>query len=432
MSEAQNSQNLADPAPEVQFFCGFDWARNDHYFVLKTRSHKVLDEGYFQNTFDGFQDFFARLDAHRNGQKVALILESNRMTTSVILGMKEWITLCPVNTVITRKLNELDGSGGGKNDPRDSHLLCDYAIGNLHKLRIEHERDPDILCLRELVETEDGLTCNRTRLKNSIRAQIAQFCPELADLVADKLDTKAYGEYLLRFDPRKLAADVNVKKHLKEHHVYGTKTVDAFLEKHRALKVLPLHDKLLEVHLRKLRSLVRQLQLVQTELSSCKDEIWEIFSILPNTEIYQSMSGLGKALAPRMAALFGKNPEKAFANKQEVNAYFGQSPVTESSGGKDKKRKKKGEYEKKSVMKRRSCNRFARNTTYLWSGSVARLKIDYVPWQRVFLDRCKERGDSTPTRYRKLGQKMLGVLYTCLINNKPYCQETYMSNLNAK
>ena len=77
------------------------------------------------------------------------------------------------------------------------------------------------------------------------------------------------------------------------------------------------------------------------------------------------MGILGEALASRMAALFSKNPEMAFANKREVNAYFGQSPVTESSGGKDKGRKKRGEHEKKNVIKRRSCNRFARNTTYL-------------------------------------------------------------------
>lgn len=432
MSNTQTSDPIADCAPDVQFFCGFDWARHDHYFVLKTRSHRVLYEGYFQNTADGFQSFFECLETHRNGQNVALIIEGNRTGTLTLLSMKEWITLYPVNPAITRKLIELEGSGKGKNDPRDSHLLCDYAIGNLHKLRIEHERDPDIICLRELVETEDELICNRSRLKNRIKAQFAQLCPGFADLVGSKLDIKAYSEYLLRFDPRKLASDANVKKHLKAHHVNGTKTVKTFLEKHRALKVLPLDSKLVAVHLEKLRSLVRQLQLIQAELCLCKGEIEVFFSTLPNAEIYRSMAGLGEALAPRMAALFGKNPEKAFANKQEVNAYFGQSPVTESSGGKDKGRKKEGEYEKKNVIKRRSCNRFARNTTYLWAGSVARLNEDYVPWQRAFLDRCKERGDSTATRYRKLGQKMLAVLYTCLINGELYSQETYLKNIHAK
>ena len=432
MSKAQNLEHVSSSSSEVQLFCGFDWARSDHYFVLKTRSHQILDEGYFQNTADGFQNFFKRLDAHRDGQDIALIIESNRTSAVALLGMKEWITLYPVNPAVTRKLIELEGSGKGKNDPRDSHLLCDYAIGNLHKLRIEHERDPDILCLRELVETEDELIGNRTRLKNRIAAQFAQLCPGLADLVGGKLDTKAYSEYLLRFDPRKLASDANVKKHLKAHHVNGTKTVEAFLEKHRALKVLPLDSKLVAVHLEKLRSLVRQLQLIQAELCLCKGEIEAFFSILPHAEIYRSMAGLGEALAPRMAALFGNNPEKAFANKQEVNAYFGQSPVTESSGGKDKGRKREGEHEKKNVIKRRSCNRFARNTAYLWAGSVARLNEDYVPWQRAFLDRCKKRGDSTATRYRKLGQKMLAVLYTCLVNGELYSQETYLKNVHAK
>ena len=169
--------------------------------------------------------------------------------------------------------------------PRDSRLLCDYAIRNLHKLRIEHERDFDILCLRELVETEDELIGNRTRLQNRIMAQIAQICPGLADLVGSKLDTKAYSEYLLRFDPRTPASDVNVKKHLKTHHVNGTKTVETFLEKHRAIKVLPLGAKLVAVHLEKLRSLIRPLQLIQLKMCSCKCKIEAFFNILSNAEI---------------------------------------------------------------------------------------------------------------------------------------------------
>ena len=432
MPKTQTSQPLAESAPEIQFFCGFDWARHDHYFVLKTRSHRVLHEGYFQNSASGFQEFFECLEAHRNGETVALIIESTRASAAALLGMKDWIRLHPVNPAVTRKLIELDGSGKGKNDARDSNLLCDYAIGNHENLRVEHEHDPDILCLRELVETEDELVAERTRLKNRITAQIAQICPDLAEMVCGKLDIKAYSEYLLRFDPREPVSDAEVRKHLKEHHVFGAKTQEGFLEKHRALQTLPLDGKLLVVHLEKLRSLVRQLQLIQGELCSCQSDIHAFFCALPCAEIYRSMAGLGDCLAPRMAALFGKDPEKTFANKREVNAYFGQSPVTESSGGKAKDRKKTGEHEKKTVNRRRSCNRFARQTTYLWSSSVARLGDDHAPWQRAFLKRCKERGDSRATRYRKLGQKLLAVLYTCLINNEPYSHDRYMNNIHTK
>ena len=140
MSKASNSEPISDSGPELPFFCGFDWAR----------SHKVMDEGCFQNTTDGFHNFFERLDTHRDGQKIALIIESNRTSALTLLGMKEWITLYPVNPAVTRKL--IEGSGKGKSDPRDSYLVCGYAIKNLHKLRIEDERDPDILCLRELVD----------------------------------------------------------------------------------------------------------------------------------------------------------------------------------------------------------------------------------------------------------------------------------------
>ncbi len=431
MSEVQNSI-LPNAAPEVNFFCGFDWARNDHYFVLKDRSHRVLDEGYFENSADGFQNFFGRLDAHRNGEPVALIIEGNRGSAMTVLSLVPWITLYPVNPSKTRKLNELDGSGRGKDDPRDSHLLCDHLIANYQKLRAENECDTDILCLRELVQSEEELIGDCTRFKCRIMAQISHFCPGLADIVSGKLDKEAYTEYLLRFDPRQPASDATIKKHLKKYHVRGSRVVEKFLEKHRALQVLPMAKELLAIHVDKLDSLVRQLQAIQKELCSSQSEISALFATLPNAEIYLSLPGLGERLAPRMAALFGKNPEKNYANKHEVNAYFGQSPVTESSGGKDKKRKQAGEREKKQVNKRRSCNRFARQTTYLWSGATARLREVNAPWQRAFLQRCKDRGDKTATRYRKLGKKMLAILYTCLVTEKRYSEEVYLSNVHSK
>lgn len=428
MSKVENSTTPPANVHDRGFYCGFDWARNDHYFVLKDGSHNTLDEGYFPNSAEGFESFFARLNHHREGQPVAVIIEGSRGSAMTLLSLVEWITLYSVNPSKTRKLIELDGSGKGKNDPRDSHLLCDYLIANHAKLRIEHESDPNILALREWVITEDELIADITRFKNRILAQIAQFCPELADIVAGRLDAEAYTKYLRLFDPRKPATDQRVLKHFQKYNVHIKKSLERILTKHRNLKVFPLGKELLVLHVEKLQSLVRRLESTQYELGICQNEITTIFSALPDARIYQSLPGLGNRLAPRMAALFGRQPAKSFANKREVNAYFGQSPVTESSGGKSADRKRPNDPDKKQVIKRRSCNRLARRTVYLWSRATACLSDVHAPWQRQYLVRCKDRGDKMPTRYRKLGKKMMEILYTCLVNGEPYSEETYFKN----
>ena len=435
MPHDRNAIKVSSLAQKLNLFCGFDWARHDHYFVLKHDSHDTLDEGYFSNSPEGFQQFLTRLDEKRQGgQPIALIIEATRGGAASVLANVDWITLYPVNPSKTRKLIELDGSGKGKNDPRDSHLLCDYLIGNHHKLRTENERDEDILCLRELVQTEDEYIGEQTRLKNRIKAQIVQFCPALEAMVGEKLDTKAYTQYLLAFDPRKPAKADLVKEHLNSHHVRSKGVVEKFLKRHSELKVLPLGKKLLAVHVEKLSALVRQLHTIQAELGWCQNEITTFFNELPNAEIYLSLPGLGERLAPRMAALFGKNPAKNFVSKNEACAYFGQSPVTDSSGGYDKKngKERKRAPSKEEVKKRCSCNRQARHTAYLWSRATGCLNQVYAPWQREYLNRLRERGDKTATRYRKLGRKMIAVLYTCLVTNQSYSLEHYQKNAHAK
>lgn len=440
MNKTRYTQKIPDQTKEAKLFCGFDWARHDHYFVLKDSSGEVLDEGYFPNSAAGFGDFLARLDAHREGRQIALIIEANRGSATSVLSTVGWVTLYPFNPSKTRKLIELDGSGNGngKGDPHDSHLLCDHLTAKHHKLRIETERDEDILCLRELVLAEDEYIADQTRFKNRVRAQISQFCPDLEAMVGDKLDIRAYSHYLLKFDPLEPAPADKVAEHLRENHVRSKRVIAGFVEKHEAVTPLPLGSKLLAVHAEKLRALVRQLHAVQEELEQCQGEIAAYFNELPNADIYRSLPGLGERLAPRMAACFGKDPSNNFASKAEACAYFGQSPVTASSGGHDDRSAKKGGKRKarrpvkKTVSKRRSCNSKARHSAYLWSRAMACLSEVNAPWQRKYLAKLKERGDGSATRYRKLGKKMIAVLYTCLATNQPYSPEVYLKNSHAE
>lgn len=437
IDKTREKQETTHPPGGPELFCGFDWARHDHYFVFKDGAGEVLDEGYFANSAAGFGDFLARLGTHRAGRQVHLIIEANRGSATSVLATADWITLYPFNPSKTRQLIELDGSGNGKGDPRDSHLLCDHITANHHKLRTEGERDEDILCLRELILTEDENIADQTRFKNRIRAQIAQFCPELEAMVGDKLDTRAYSHYLLKFDPLQPAPGEEVARHLRENHVRSKRVIAAFVEKHEAVAPLPPGAKLLAVHAEKLRALVRQLHAVQEELAQCQGEITAYFNELPNAEIYRSLPGLGERLAPRMAAYFGKAPTDNFASKAEAWAYFGQSPVTLSSGGHDGRgpgggRKKARRPVKKTVTKRRSSNSKARHSAYLWSRAMACLSEVNAPWQRKYLAKLKERGDGSATRYRKLGKKMIAILYACLVNNQPYSLKVYEKNSHAK
>ena len=59
------------------------------------------------------------------------------------------------------------------------------------------------------------------------------------------------------------------------------------------------------------------------------------------------------------------------------------------------------------MQKRVNCQKRARDTIYLWARVTNLNERD--DWQRAFLDKRKEKGDGIPTRYRKLGKKLVSI-----------------------
>ena len=82
------------------------------------------------------------------------------------------------------------------------------------------------------------------------------------------------------------------------------------------------------------------------------------------------------------------------------------------------------------MQKRVNCQKRARDTIYLWARVTNLNERD--DWQRAFLDKRKEKGDGIPTRYRKLGKKLVSILYRCLVDGVPYDPTIYMKNLHQK
>lgn len=409
-------QHLANNSESIQLFCGLDWASRKHYYVLKNAQRTVLEQGFIDNCAEGFDQLFNTLYAHAKGAPVALILEANRGAPLNALIDIDWIKLCPVDTVKTKKLNQLEGASKGKSDARDAHLLCDYLIHKAETLMgIYVEKDSSIRQLRQLVSLEHELITQVTALKNRIWAQINGFIPELRTMIAD-LESVVYQKYLLRFNPLKPVSAQSVRTFLCAHNVRGQDVLSAFIQQHCKLRPLGKDRPLHKQQLTTLRVWVKLLQQSCLQLRACQHRLDALFSSLPSAEIYRSLPAVGPRLAPRLASLIGSQPQKAFPSKQHLLAYFGQSPITRQSGN------------SRHVAKRKGCNKLARHVCFLWARCAGLLKETH--WQRAFLAKTKQRGDARPTGYRKLGMKMLAILYRCLETNTPYSETIYQKNLS--
>ena len=407
---------MKDNDDNINYFCALDWATQKHYYVLQDKTGETLSEGYFPNSNEGYEEFLAILRDHAEGQRIALILEAIRgAPMNMLIGIK-WLKLCPVNPIKTKKLSELEGVSGGKSDPRDTRLLCDYLRMSYRKLsKIYVEEDSQMRILRELVGLEKSLVQRVTKLKQRIWGETNTLCPQLEDLLGD-IESPVYQQYLLKFNPLKPAKDTTIANLLRKYKLYNPTVVTRFIEAHKKLKPLGKDKAFIQMQLENLRSWVRQLITATEELRACEKRMDAVFKQMPQAAIYLSMPSVGPRLAPRLASMFGSEPSQKYHCKAQVRAYFGQVPITFKSG------------KHTLVLKRHSCDRSSRQTCFLWARSTN--MAAGTSWQKDFLHKHKEKGDRVPTRYRKLGAKLTGILYKCLCDNTLYDPAIYQKNIH--
>lgn len=398
----------------MNLYCAIDWAGQNHQAILKDAVGRVLHESNFAHTAAGIAGWLSALDALRHDQPVALIYEATKHGLIDVLLEVPWLELLPVAPVKTKMLRKLHGEARGKSDQRDSDLLCDYLRIHYAELHGRYvETDPVYRRLRERVDQEQDLIGRATESLNRLHGLMRRLCPEWDVLVAD-LDHAVYREFFLHYTPWDRPRASTLRRFLGTHNVRGEDAVQRLLTLGRTARPLGSDRAFQELLLDQIRAEVRLLAVVRAELDHVVALIAALFAGLPHAPVYQSMPGIGPALGPRFAAWFGSAPARHFASKNQALAYAGQTPLTEQSG------------QTRSVHSRVACDRTGRHLCYLWARSCQCLR--QTRWQREYLTARKERGDGVPTRYRKLGLKLLGILYRCLCTGQHYNEKVFLQH----
>ena len=398
----------------MPLYCAIDWAGQSHYAVLLDAAGRILQQGAFAHTHAGIAGWLATIDALRQEQPVALIYEATKHGLIDVLLEVTWLELIPVSPVKTKMLQKLDGEARGKSDARDALLLGHYLREHYEQLRGHFiETDTAHRQLRERVDQEEALIARATEGRNRLHAQLRRLCPEWDALVED-IDHAVYRRFLLRYAPWDQPGEKTLRAFLGTHNVRGEEAVVRLIALARQARPLGTNRRFQELLLDQIRSEVRLLEAIFRELAAVEADIQTLLAALPAAPIYHSMPGVGPKLAARLADFFGSQPARRFPSKPQVLAYAGQTPLTQQSGA------------SKSVHKRAGCARQARHICFLWARSCQVLKT--TRWQREYLTVCKQRGDSVPTRYRKLGAKMLGILYRCLCSGQTYNESVFLQH----
>jgi hypothetical protein len=160
-------------------------------------------------------------------------------------------------------------------------------------------------------------------------------------------------------------------------------------------------------------SLCKLLCTLDQQLKDYRKQIEELFENHPDHQLFGSLPGAKRVLAPRLLAAIGTDMDR-YGTHEVLQAIAGTAPVSFQSGQISK------------VQVRRCCDKFLRHTLHLWADCFRKASA----WGQIYYQQKRKQGMSHACALRCLGQRLLKILFRMLVSRTPYNAELH--GLNQK
>lgn len=391
------------------FYAGIDWADQKHdALVLDEAGHK-LGSLRVTHTPEGL----AKLDAwlrglagEQNQEQVACIIETTHGLLIAFLLEHGW----PVYPVNPRTVDRKRAASGAKTDAIDAYLLAKTGradLADLHRLTPDSEKVAE---LKTLTRDQDSLIQMQTRLVNQLTACLKEYYPVALHLFA-KLQQTSTLLFLRTYPtPQKAmgATPEHIARTLKEAghtraEVASAKIFETLHQPHLYANSVTTRTKS-----RLLLALVAQLLPLIEQIAAYDQEIERLFLSHEDNEVFSSLPGAGKRLAPRLLAEIGDDPNR-YASAASLQAVGGTSPVLFQSGTYSKPHRRLG------------CIKPLRNALHQFAWQSTQQES----WAKAYYDRKRAEGKSHSVAVRALSNIWARVAFAMLQSHTPYESATF-------
>lgn len=258
----------------------------------------------------------------------------------------------------------------------------------------------------------EGLVRQRTRLVNQLTACLKEYYPAALSFFSS-LERPLALAFLSHFPTLEDAQRLSLKEleaFCFEHRYRDRVGINKLYDKLQS-PMLRAHPLVARAKSRYLLSLVSQLIPLQQGIKEYEEEIERLFQRHPDSELFRSLPGAGKTLAPQMLAEIGDCREN-FPRPEFLQGEAGTAPVTKRSGGRI------------MVVFRRSCRKRLRDTLQ----QFALESLRFCSWAREYYQAQKERGKSTSQAVRALANRWLAIIWAMWQRHLPYDNEYHQAN----
>lgn len=388
------------------WFAGIDWADRHHDVVVIDEAGQKVAQLRVEHTPEGLAKLIHFLQAIGPLDHIACIIETTHGLLITAL-LEAGVTLYPVNP---KTIDRKRAASGAKTDLIDAYLLAKHGRSELADLRRLDPDSPTIAELKALTRDQDALIQMQTRLVNQLTACLKAYYPAALNLFS-KLQQKVTLVFLQTYPTPQHAVAASLEQ--------LTETLTQAGHARAKLVAPKLYQTLHQPHLvasdvtvrtksRLMLALVAQLLPLLEQIAAYDKEISALFLTHEDNEVFSSLPGAGKRLAPRLLAEWGDDRQR-YADTSSIQALAGTSPVPFESGN------------YASVHQRFACIKPLRNALqqFAWQST------QQEEWAKTYYDRKRKQGKSHSMAVRALANIWVRIVFAMWHKNETYQREIF-------
>ncbi len=419
-TEAPNSTNLVDGANQIDeaiqadgptLRIGIDWADENHAYHTITPDGKVC-AGILDQDPQAIADWIAQWRKQFPGCQIEICLETSRGALINSL-LEHQLTIYPLNANALANYRKAFAHGGGKNDPVDAKLICQFLIHYHDQLKPLNRDQPLTRELSALSRDRRNLVDQRVALANELTDLLKQYFPAILRLKP----SKRYAEFIVRLllkYPTLAALQAAGRTKLQRFFFGVGSKANAGKRIEMLLSATPLTTDLVLLRTcgRLVQTICGQLQVLNTAIKGYDAELESLVKQHQRFVCVAALPGSGSASHARILAALGDDQER-YPSARNLQAAAGIAPLTTQSG--------KSKYD----SSRWACSKFMKQTFHEYAG----LSITKCRWAKAYYDRQIELGNTAQMAKRALAYKWMRIIFKLWQTNTAYDDAKYNQRL---
>lgn len=396
---------------------GIDWGDRKHAYEICERGG-TRNRGEVESSPEAVHAWVRGLRERFPLGAIVVAVEHGRWSLLYLLVVYEFLILVPINPRASKTYRDSLRLSGASSDPYDAALICDFVMKHLSELRVWKPDDPITRKLRLLVEHRRGLVDQRTGFTHTLADILKQYFPqalqwfggEKSHLLRAILARWSTLEQLRTASLEDIASVMRAQRCRKI--ATAAKTA---IEKIRAAVPLTSDTATIDGYANYARSLAAVIDSLDVQVARYDELIAVEWAEHPYREIFDSLPGAGKVMAPRLAVAFGLDTSR-YANAEEVQCYSGIAPVIEQSG------------RQSWTHARWGYPKFLHQTFH----EFAQASLPHSAWAKAVYDEQRQHDAGHHEAIRALAFRWIRILFSLWKNEEEYDEQRHIETLTKK